>query len=99
MPAEIYIWPMKSSVSADFQVKVRENLLNLVSLHPKLYNKRHNEYLDSKVKDKILYVLTIYTKPELRKLHADFFVLLQNILRHVGDTRLLENVLLIWDRW
>ena len=41
----------KSFGSADFWVEMGENLISLISQHPILYDKHHNNYLDNQVED------------------------------------------------
>lgn len=43
---------MKSFVSADVQVKMRENLVNLFSQHPTLHDK-HRKYLNDHAEDDV----------------------------------------------
>ena len=66
----------------------------LVSQHRKLYNKHHNECLNCKVKDKILYVPTICTEMRdchVGKLQADF--------SYCRTTFCIMLVVRGWDRW
>ena len=48
-PVKISVWPMKTIISVDVQVKMGENLMNLVSQH----DKHHRDPLNDQVKDKI----------------------------------------------